>query len=142
MVAALLQARLAASGLADQVQVTSAGIFAVAGAPADPTVATVLQERGISVAGHRARDVTIADLAAADLVLVMEEAQRQSIFYRAPHLLYKVVLLSELVGRHVDLPDPLGASITVVRALAATADGYLDDGWPMILRQLGLAAPR
>lgn len=80
-------------------------------------------------------------MTAADLVLVMEEAQRQSIFHRAPHLLYKVLLLSELVGRHVGIPDPLGASITVVHALAATADGYLNDGWPMILRQLDLVAP-
>lgn len=141
MVAALLHARLAAAGLAEQVQVTSAGIFAVAGAPADPTVAAVLQERGISIAHHRAHDVTIADLTQADLVLVMEEAQRQSLFYRAPHLLYKVVLLSELVGRHIDLPDPLGAPLPVVRALAATADGYLGDGWPMILHQLDIRPP-
>lgn len=52
MVAALLSARLAAAGLAEPVQVTSAGIFAVAGAPADPTVAAVLQEHGINVAGR------------------------------------------------------------------------------------------
>jgi len=139
LVAALVQQRLAAAGLAAAVEVVSAGIFAIDGAPADPTVVTVLRERGIDITRHRARTVTIADLNTADLILVMEEAQRQSIFYRAPQLLYKVVLLSELSGRHVDVPDPVGQSPAVVRTLAGTADGYIHAGWPMLLRQLGLA---
>jgi protein-tyrosine phosphatase len=138
LVAALVQQRLAAANLAGAVEVISAGIFAIDGAPADPTVVTVLRERGIDIAHHRAHTVTIADLNTADLILVMEEAQRQSIFYRAPQLLYKVVLLSELSGRHVDVPDPVGQSPAVVRTLASAADGYIQAGWPMLLRQLGL----
>ena len=42
------------------------------GNPVDPRAARVLQAEGIDASGHRARQVTAADLAAADLVLALD----------------------------------------------------------------------
>ena len=42
------------------------------GNPVDPRAARVLQGEGIDASGHRARQVTPADLAAADLVLALD----------------------------------------------------------------------
>ena len=110
MVAALLEDRLAAAGLADQVRVASAGVFAEAGLPASTTMRLRAAERGLDLSTHRSTLVTEADLAQADLILVMEEAHRKAIFYRAPYLLHKVYRLAELADIHTDLDDPYGGT--------------------------------
>ena len=53
----------------------SAGTWAPAGRGAHPHTLTILKERGIDLSGHRSREVDREDLAAADLVLVMEAGQ-------------------------------------------------------------------
>lgn len=57
--------------------VESAGIAALVGKPADPVAVELLSRRGIDISGHRARQLTPELLAAADVVFVMDEAQRQ-----------------------------------------------------------------
>lgn len=49
----------------------------------------VLAERGIDISDHRAHTVAEREIAQADLVLVMEEAHRRTLFYNYPHLLGK-----------------------------------------------------
>ena len=137
-VAALIQLRLAAAGLADQVTTTTAGVFGVAGQPADVMMAVLLAERKINLNGHRSHPLNNADLTGAALVLVMEEAHRQAIFYRSPQALHKVLLLSELAGHHADLPDPHGGTPSGYRAVIAQVDSYLDAGWPRRSARLGL----
>jgi low molecular weight protein-tyrosine phosphatase len=68
MAQALLSARLA--GRPAPVSVTSAGLLP-GGQPPPAEVVEVMAARGIDIAGHVSRRVTVADLAAADLVLGM-----------------------------------------------------------------------
>ena len=64
---------LADAGLADRVQIDSAGTSAEElGEPIDPRAAAVLQRHGYEVGDHRAHQISADELAAADLVIAME----------------------------------------------------------------------
>ena len=69
----MLRQRLAADGLADEVSVSSAGVYGVDGSGASEPGVEVLAERGIDISDHVAHTVTQREIAEADLVLVMEE---------------------------------------------------------------------
>jgi protein-tyrosine phosphatase len=138
MVAALLADRLAAAGLADQVAVSSAGVFAEAGLPASATMRLRAGARGLDLDSHRSTLVTEAELAHADLILVMEEAHRKAIFYRAPFVLPKVFRLAELAGIHEDLADPYGGPEAGYDVAIDLAIRYVDAGWPTLLEKLDL----
>ena len=141
MAAAILRSRIAALGLSGELQVLSAGVHAEVGWQASRFAVTVLNERGIALAGHESQPLTVELLNQADLVLVMEEAHRQSIFYLAPQHLAKVFLLSEMAGRHSDVRDPYGGTHGEYVETVELLEKYIDKGLPAILKRLGLAAP-
>lgn len=66
MAEALLRRRVPA------LAVSSAGIAALVGRPADPVAVALLAERGVDLSGHRARQLTAGMVEGSDLVLVME----------------------------------------------------------------------
>ncbi len=116
MAAALLRERLAALGLDQEIEVHSAGVYAEAGVRASRLAVSTLAGKGVPLNGHRSQPLVPALLNEADLVLVMEESHRRSIFYLAPQHLGKVYLLSELSGGHADVADPFGGSAEDYRA--------------------------
>ena len=85
-------------------QVESAGIAALVGHSADPDALALMQERGIDLSGHRARQLSPSLLSEADLVLVMEEAQRRHIERTFPAARGKVHRLGRFGD--FDVPDP------------------------------------
>ena len=130
----LLRHRLVAAGLGDQATLSSAGVFALQGEPACPRMAALLAMYGIDLSAHRARSIYEGHLLDADLILVMEEAHRRSLFHRQPQRLQRVYLLSELAGEHADLPDPSGRSDAEYRRVITLAEHYLGAGWSYFLR--------
>ncbi len=141
MAAGLLRQRLAAAGLDGQVQVDSAGVFALAGRRASEGAVQVMAERGIDISQHRARELDIAEVLEADLVLVMENAHRRSIFYQDPQSLHKVLLLSELAGEHHDIQDPYGQPLEAYRRCADELERLIDAGFDNLLHRLALSPP-
>lgn len=137
MAMALLQQRLSQRGLADEISVSSAGVYALDDHPASPTGVEVMAERGIDLNDHRGHTVTEKDMMDADLVLVMEEEHRRLLFYRYPHLLNKVFLLSEMAGRHYDIADPYRHPKADYQRCADELDQLLNLGWENILARLG-----
>ena len=85
-------------------ELSSAGTHALVGAPADETARALMQARGLPIDGHRARQLDAGLCQAADLILVMESAQRQWIQQRHPESTGKVFRLTEQL--RVDVPDP------------------------------------
>lgn len=61
------------------ITVTSAGLSALVGYPADPLVTELMMERGIDISNHRASQLTPAFIQEADLVLVMETWQIKAV---------------------------------------------------------------
>ena len=81
MAEGLLRLRLAGR---TGVTVGSAGIAARVGEPADPMAQGLMRERGIDIAGHRARQLTPELAGAHDLVLVMEQEHERALLEIAP----------------------------------------------------------
>jgi protein-tyrosine-phosphatase len=141
MAAALMRKRLAALGFSDEIETKSAGVWAREGASASEGSATVLMRQGISLSDHRSQPMTVRLLEQADIVLVMEEAQRRSLFYLEPRYLHKVFLLSEMAGRSEEVADPYGGPIEGYVRTAAQLDDLIVMGLPMILKRIGVALP-
>lgn len=141
MAMGLLRQRLQEDGLGDAVEVLSAGVYALDDNPASEPGVEVLAERGIDIRDHRARTVTERDIADADLVLVMEEGHRRTLFYNYPALLGKIFLLSEMSGDYRDIKDPYRQPKEEYAACAQEMDKLLADGYPAILRRLRVQRP-
>jgi protein-tyrosine phosphatase len=141
MAAALMRKHLAALGLSDQVEVQSAGVWAREGSSASEGSATVLARQGISLGDHRSQPMTAQFLEQAEIVLVMEEEHRRSLFYLEPKHLRKVFLLTEMVGRSDDVTDPYGGPIEGYAETAKLLDELIAAGLPRILKRIGVAMP-
>lgn len=129
MAEGLLRARFEATGRGT---VSSAGLAALVGRPAEPHAVALLAARGIDLSGHRARQLTPELVAAADVVLVMEEAQRLRVARLAPAASVRVHRLGHYGG--YDVPDPFrGPAAEYERALELIERGLDDMGrvfWP------------
>lgn len=141
MAAALLRRHLEELGLAGEVEVKSAGVFAQAGQAASRPAVAVLAQRNVLLGDHRSLAVSFELLAEADLILVMEEAHRRSLFYIAPQHLAKVFLLAEMSGRHSDIPDPFGGPVEGYVRTANLLDEMLETGLPAMLKRLSVSLP-
>jgi len=104
MAEALLASRLSSLGV--RAEVESAGIAALEGEPAHGLAQGLMRERGLDISGHRGRQLTGDLIAAFDLVLVMEEAQKRAVERAHPEARGRVQLLGRF-GRF-DIPDPYG----------------------------------
>ncbi|QWT20724.1 low molecular weight phosphotyrosine protein phosphatase [Bacillus sp. NP157] len=85
--------------------VTSAGISALAGKPADPMAQALMLEHGIDGSAHLARQLTSRMLREADLVLGMEKAHVAEMIRMAPEASGKIFLLDKWTGGR-DIADP------------------------------------
>lgn len=108
MAEALLTHRLSLRGLPAPVAVESAGIHAPEGARADPLARLLMAERGLDLAGHRARQLTPELLADFDLVLVMEEVNKRDVERMHPASRGRVQRLGRFGD--FDVPDPYGGT--------------------------------
>ena len=141
MAMGLLRERLRKDGLDDQVMVSSAGVYGLDGNPASQPGVEVLAERDIDISAHRAHTVDEGEIAEADLVLVMEEAHRRTLFYNYPHLLGKIFLLSEMSGNYHDIKDPYRQPKEAYERTANEMTVLIEDGYPTILRRLRISRP-
>jgi protein-tyrosine-phosphatase len=141
MAAALMRKHLATLGLSGQVEVKSAGVWAREGLRASEGATTVLGRRDISLSDHRSQPMSVQLLEQADIVLVMEEEHRRSLFYLEPKHLRKVFLLTEMVGLSRDIADPYGGPIEGYIRTAAHLDELIKAGLPAILKRIGVTFP-
>ncbi len=88
-----------------EMQITSAGLAAVIGAPADKMAAQIAAEIGVDMGGHIARQLTNEIGAAHDLILVMEQEHRAEIGRRFAQLSGRTMLFDHWGGAH-GIADP------------------------------------
>ncbi len=81
------------------VEITSAGLAAVDGAPASAEAIEAMRRAGVDLTGHRARRLTREMALAADLVLTMTRRQKEAVLALAPEAGEKIFTLTELAGR-------------------------------------------
>ncbi len=82
----------------------SAGIYAEAGAPADPMAVALMRQLDIDISAHRARPLSRWMMCEADLVLTMDSRQQRFVCQRYPSAAGKVERLGQAEG--IDIPDP------------------------------------
>lgn len=106
-------------------QVSSAGIGAKIGHPADPFAQQLMQEQGINIAAHRAQNISARLVNEAQLILVMDQEQKQHVERSYVAAKGKVFLLCD--ASKTDIPDPYQKNIDSFRkAYALIAEGVND----------------
>ena len=112
-----------------ELDVTSAGIQALVGKPADKTASQVAAAHGLSLHGHEARQFTPALGTAHDLILVMEPGHKREIARIAQHLAGRVMLYDKWTSNS-GIADPYLRSVEfhekTFAALSEAAQGWAD----------------
>jgi protein-tyrosine phosphatase len=103
------------------VQVSSAGLQALVGHAADPIACELMAQRDISIAAHRARQLSLDLCQRADLILVMDREQRRTIEERYMFAAGKVFRLCEFSDQ--DVPDPYRAGRGAFQQSLALIEG-------------------
>lgn len=97
------------AGLGDWIQVGSAGLRALVDHPAHEQSERLMAEQGLDLAGHRGRQLTPEMALEADLVLVMDLAQKEACERLAPSARGRVYLLGHwLPAGEQQIADPIG----------------------------------
>lgn len=89
----------------DGAVIVSAGIAALVGHQADPLARSVMRDHGIDIDRHRAQQATAGLLFSSDLILALDQSQRQWIDARFPQLRGRVHKLGKWTG-DADVVDP------------------------------------
>lgn len=139
MAEGLLRHYITQAGLAEQVTVLSAGTFATPDKPALDFTVEAMAQRGIDISTHKTRQITPDLLRLADLILVMDEEHRRSVFYHSPSYLAKTLLFSELSGDNAYIYDPYGLDKTAYARTRDILETYIRSGWPVLLQRLKLS---
>lgn len=113
--------------------ITSAGLGALVGNPADPLSVQVATAHGLDLSSHRAQQVTSWMCQQAELILVMEQAHKAQVEQQFPVVRGKVFNLGQF-GKF-DIADPYMQPLEAFEAAyAAIAQGVAD--WVPRIRQL------
>jgi protein-tyrosine-phosphatase len=132
MAEALFNARAWRAGESTQFVARSAGTWALEGQPASGHAITVMAERGIDLSKHRGRTVTHADLADADVVIVMTRSQREALVSEFPETRPKIHLMSEFKNRVFDIADPYGGGLSAYQHCAQELEELIESGYEKI----------
>ncbi len=99
---AMLQERLLSNS--SPISVSSAGLHAMVGSPADPISQELMRERGIDISQHRARQFTREIAFGADLIFTMDLEQQHQVESQLPSMRGRVHRIGKISG--FDVPDP------------------------------------
>lgn len=83
------------------ISISSAGLSAMVGSPADKTSIEIAKENGLDISNHRGRQVNFEMCRNADLILVMERFHISELVAKFPWTRGKVFCISSS-----DIPDP------------------------------------
>ena len=122
----LLKKRIREGGLdAHTLEVRSAGTSTYNGTFAGDQTIYVMQARGLDISRHRTRQVDEEILAWADLVLCMEEVQREFVGRSFPQAAGKVHLITDYCGGSGDIADPTGKPTSAYEECARRLEDLL-----------------
>lgn len=94
-------------------EIMSAGIFAIQGDKASSNAILALDEIDVDISGHKSQTVSSELLNQADLILVMSKSHVQNLMLRYPSIKDKVYLLNEYAfNENRNIEDPFGGEIS------------------------------
>ena len=86
------------------IQVSSAGLGALVGRPADIVAQEIMQKKGLDISGHRARQISREILLDSEIIFTMSAGQQKEIECSLPSIRGRVHRLGHWGG--YDIPDP------------------------------------
>lgn len=116
------------------IRVSSAGMAALVGHGADPIAVQIMADAGVDIAAHRARMLTDAIVRDADIILVMDELQKQQIAKQYPYTRGKVFRLAEAAKQ--DIPDPYRQPPEIFHSVFFMIQNGVDD-WVKRIGSIG-----
>ncbi len=87
------------------INVSSAGLTALEGKPADPLAKQIALANGINMDAHQGRQLTSTLVAQNSVILVMEERHLKDLHARYPEARGKTFLLGKWIN-NAEIPDP------------------------------------
>ena len=130
--AALLRDRLRQRGL-DGWTVGSAGTWAMDARPASRYSVNVMGRHGFNITDHRATMVEERHLRDADLALTMEDGHAEALRAEFPAHAHKVYLLTEMIGRGYNIPDPYGGPVAGYQQMYDELVAVIDAGMERVI---------
>lgn len=87
------------------IKVSSAGLTALEGKPADATAKQIAQANGVNMDAHQGQQLTSTLVAQNSVILVMEERHLNDVHARYPEARGKTFLLGKWIN-NAEIPDP------------------------------------
>jgi len=118
----------------EDINVSSAGISAFEGEPANEKAIVTLNKKGIDIKNHRARQLTREIINKSDLILTMTGSHKKMILNLFPESSHKVYTLKEyaciaseeeVAGKNLDIADPYGFGYDVYEKTAGEIEEHL-----------------
>ena len=113
----------------NDIEVKSAGVYAMPGSDASPHAKQVLEEKGISHQ-HCGQSLTSDLIDWADLILTMTENHKRAIVQTYPLVQERVFTLKEYLAQegvnNHDIGDPFGGSLETYRQTARELETAID----------------
>jgi len=134
MAEAILKRLMQKRADASKWQIASAGTWAQPGAPPALLSQLVVFGMGGDISAHESQLVTPELIRNYDLILTMERQQKEGLILRFPTHSNRIFMLSEMVGRVEDIPDPIIGELADYQASAQIMERFLTDGLTKIQR--------
>jgi protein-tyrosine-phosphatase len=108
--AAIFKRELTSRNLESDWRVASAGTWTTDGLPATPDALSAARQMGLDLSSHRSSTITAQAIHDSDLVVVMEQGQKEALTSEFPDSARKFHLLGQLAtGAPFNVPDPAGS---------------------------------
>jgi protein-tyrosine-phosphatase len=135
MAEAILKHLVASRQDANQWYIESAGTWAKKGYPAAELSQYVMQTMGMDISSHKSQPVSLELVQRFDLILTMENNQKEGMIVQFGQYANRIFMLSEMIGIMMDIPDPIGGEMIDYEETAHRLEHIMLDGLDRIYQQ-------
>lgn len=111
----------------DDIQVDSAGIYAMDGMPVSENSICVMKDYDIDISEHQSSMLDMKKVEESDLIIVMTASHRLQLADLFPEVLDKTHLLLEYIDNSADVTDPFGGRLVDYKACFDSMKEALDN---------------
>jgi protein-tyrosine phosphatase len=108
------------------------------GRPSASGCRAALEKMGLDASEHKARTVSRNLMEGFNLILTMEQGQKEALRFEFPDLSKRIYLITEMVGLNYDVKDPMGGRTADFEDTAFELDQIISEGF----RQIEMLASR
>lgn len=116
----------------DRWLIRSAGVWAMPGYPVAENTRLLMNEVGVDLSDYVSRPITPELMADSNLILTMENGQKEALKAAFPQYASKIYLLSEMIGENNEVLDPIGRPMVDFKETAREIHRILTKGFDKI----------